>query len=178
MKPPSFHCHGATQDLLCPWCEMRSPHQTIPLTKSWVRFWMKPVLCSLLSFPKSKQIPLLLGFLKNGLFYFFFYKNGSLDFLYLLRHSGTDTDVHIFSPCSSPKISPHPHGHWLKKLTEFSQSQDQIKWGIVYLILFTISSHWTVPRSHHHNLVLGIKSLLSKRTHCVLSGVQTMVQIL
>lgn len=25
------------------------------------------------------------------------------------RHSETDIDVHIFSPCSPPKISPHPH---------------------------------------------------------------------
>lgn len=153
--------------------------QTISLIKSWLRLWLKPVLSSVVSFPKSKQIPLLLGFLKNGFFNFFFScKNGILDALYLCRHSETDIDTHIFSSCSSPKISSHPHSYWLNKLTEFPLSQDQIKRGIIYLILFSMSSYWTVPRSHYHNLVLRIKSLLSKRRHCVLSGVQTMAQVL
>lgn len=119
-------------------------HQTIPLIKSWLRLWMKPVICSLLSFLKSKQLPLLLGFLKND--FFFFCKNGILDFLYFLRHSETDTDVssHPVHPQKSHHI--HMATHWTI-LTEFPLSEDQIKRGITYLIHFSISPYVTVPRS-------------------------------
>lgn len=74
----------------------------------------KPVLCHLVSFPKSRQVTLLLFVVcvcclfVFCLFACFYYRKSVLDSMYLLRHAvyETDVDMHICSPFSSSKNLP------------------------------------------------------------------------
>lgn len=149
-------------------------HQTIPLVKSWLRLQMKLVICSLLSFLKSKQLPLLLGFLKN---FFFFSVQWYLGFSVLSQELWNRYRC-ILSPCSSPKISPYPHGHtlnnsdWISPVWGSNQKGNNLSDTLFHITILDST------QVHHHNLVWRIKSLLTKRRHCILSDVQTMIQIL